>query len=113
MTCSPRREALPSNRREHNVQNQVSSHCGGRSLDSRSDAVRGRRRGASLGPAIACSAKCADRSNRMRIDHFAFVSAATLYALGGHDELARRLAGSALGGSIALAVVKLLDYVLP
>jgi hypothetical protein len=36
-----------------------------------------------------------------------------LYALGGRDERAGRLFGSALGGGIALTVVKLLNYVLP
>ena len=36
-----------------------------------------------------------------------------LYALGGRDEQAGRLFGSALGGCIALVVVYLLSYVLP
>jgi hypothetical protein len=36
-----------------------------------------------------------------------------LYALGGHDEQAGRLFGCGLGGCIALAVVHLLNYVLP
>jgi hypothetical protein len=43
----------------------------------------------------------------------AFSAAVILYALGGRDEQAGRLFGSALGGSIALVVVKLLDLVLP
>lgn len=43
----------------------------------------------------------------------AFSAAVIIYALGGHDELAGRLFGSGLGGCIALAVVYLLDYVLP
>lgn len=42
---------------------------------------------------------------------FAFTGAVVLYALGGHDEQARRLFGSGLGGCIALAVVHLLKYV--
>lgn len=36
-----------------------------------------------------------------------------LYALGGRDEQAGRLFGSALGGCIALAIVYLLNYVVP
>ena len=44
---------------------------------------------------------------------FAFSAAIVLYALGGRGEQAGRLVGSALGGCIALAVVKLLNYVLP
>ncbi len=43
----------------------------------------------------------------------AFSGAVLLYALGGRDEQAGRLFGSALGGCIALTVVKLLNYVLP
>jgi len=43
----------------------------------------------------------------------AFCSAVILYALGGRDKQAGRLFGSALGGCIALTVVKLLNYVLP
>jgi len=43
----------------------------------------------------------------------AFASAGILYALGGHDEQARRLLGSGIGGCIALVVVHLLNYVLP
>jgi hypothetical protein len=43
----------------------------------------------------------------------AFCSAVILYALGGHDKQAGRLFGSALGGCIALTVVKLLNYLLP
>jgi hypothetical protein len=43
----------------------------------------------------------------------AFASAGLLYALGGHDEQARRLLGSGIGGCIALVVVHLLNYVLP
>ncbi|MBF6570947.1 MAG: TrbC/VirB2 family protein [Candidatus Binataceae bacterium] len=43
----------------------------------------------------------------------AFALAGILYALGGRDEQARRLAGSGIGGCIALAVVHLLNYVLP
>ena len=39
--------------------------------------------------------------------------AIVLCALGGRDEQAGRLFGSALSGSIALTVVKLLNYVLP
>lgn len=42
---------------------------------------------------------------------FAFVGAVVLYTLGGHDEQAGRLFGSALGGCIALAIVHLLKYV--
>ena len=42
----------------------------------------------------------------------AFVSAGILYMLGGHDRQAGRLVGSGIGGCIALAVVKLLNYVL-
>src|SRR5579863_13589 len=41
----------------------------------------------------------------------AFTSAVVLYALGGHDEQARRLLGSSIGGGIALAIVHLLNYV--
>jgi hypothetical protein len=43
----------------------------------------------------------------------AFALASILYALGGRDEQARRLAGSGIGGCIALLVVHLLNYVLP
>lgn len=43
----------------------------------------------------------------------ALSGAIVLYALGGRDEQAGRLFGSALGGCIALAVVYLLNYVLP
>ncbi len=43
----------------------------------------------------------------------ALSAAIVLYALGGRDEQAGRLFGSALGGGIALAVVKLLNCVLP
>jgi hypothetical protein len=42
------------------------------------------------------------------------LSAATiLYALGGHDRQAGRLAGSGIGGCFALVVVHLLNYILP
>jgi hypothetical protein len=44
---------------------------------------------------------------------FALTSAVILYALGGHDKDAGRLAGSGIGGCIALALVYLLNYVLP
>jgi hypothetical protein len=43
----------------------------------------------------------------------AFTGAAILYALGGHDEQAGRLFGAGIGGCLALAVVYLLNYVLP
>ena len=43
----------------------------------------------------------------------ALSGAIVLYLLGGRDQQAGRLFGSALGGCIALAVVKLLNYVLP
>jgi len=43
----------------------------------------------------------------------AFSSAVVLYALGGHDKQAGRLTGSGIGGCIALAIVYLLNYVLP
>jgi hypothetical protein len=43
----------------------------------------------------------------------AFALAGILYALGGHDEQARRLAGSGVGGCVALVVVHLLNYVFP
>lgn len=43
----------------------------------------------------------------------ALSGATVLYALGGRDEQAGRLFGSALGGCIALAIVYLLNYVLP
>jgi hypothetical protein len=43
----------------------------------------------------------------------ALSGAIVLYMLGGRDEQAGRLFGSALGGCIALTVVKLLNYVLP
>ncbi len=43
----------------------------------------------------------------------AFASAGILNALGGHDEQARRLLGSGVGGRVALGVVHLLNYVLP
>jgi hypothetical protein len=43
----------------------------------------------------------------------AISGALALYALGGRDEQAGRLFGSALGGCIALALVYLLNYVLP
>jgi hypothetical protein len=41
----------------------------------------------------------------------ALSGAIVLYALGGHDKEAGRLAGSALGGCIALAIVYFLNYV--
>jgi hypothetical protein len=41
----------------------------------------------------------------------AFSGGIVLYALGGRDEQAGRLFGSALGGCIALAIVYLLNYV--
>ena len=41
----------------------------------------------------------------------AMVGSALLYSLGGCDELAGRLFGSARGGCIALALVHLLNYV--
>lgn len=44
---------------------------------------------------------------------FAFAGSVVLYALGGYDKQAGRLFGSGLGGCIALAVVHLLNYVLP
>ena len=40
-----------------------------------------------------------------------FVGSIHLYVIGGHDEKAGRLFGSALGGGIALALVHLLNYV--
>lgn len=43
----------------------------------------------------------------------AFSGAIVLYVLGGRYQQAGRLFGSAFGGCIALAVVKLLNYVLP
>jgi hypothetical protein len=43
----------------------------------------------------------------------AFALAGILYALGGYDKQARRLAGSGIGGCVALVVVHLLNYVLP
>ena len=43
----------------------------------------------------------------------AFALASILYALGGHDQRARRLAGSGIGGCVALLVVHLLNYVFP
>jgi hypothetical protein len=43
----------------------------------------------------------------------AFSGAVILYALGGRDEQAGHLFGSALRGCIALSVVKLLNYILP
>ena len=43
----------------------------------------------------------------------AFSGAVILYALGGHDKEAGRLAGSGIGGCIALAMVYRLNYVLP
>ena len=43
----------------------------------------------------------------------ALSGAIVVYVLGGRDQQAGRLFGSALGGCIALAVVKLLNYVLP
>ncbi len=43
----------------------------------------------------------------------AFAFAGILYALGGHDEQARRLAGSGIGGCVALVIVHLLNYVFP
>jgi len=41
---------------------------------------------------------------------FAFAGSVLLYALGGRDEQAGRLLGSAIGGLIALAIVHLLNY---
>jgi len=43
----------------------------------------------------------------------AFALAGILYALGGYDKQARRLAGSGIGGCVALLVVRLLNYVFP
>jgi type IV secretory pathway VirB2 component (pilin) len=43
----------------------------------------------------------------------ALTGAAILFALGGYDEQAGRLFGAGIGGSIALAIVHLLNYVLP
>ena len=43
----------------------------------------------------------------------AFSSAVVLYALGGYDKQAGRLVESGTGGCVALAVVYLLNYVLP
>ena len=43
----------------------------------------------------------------------ALSAAMVLYALGGRDEQAGRLVGSALGGCVALLVVYLLNYVFP
>jgi len=43
----------------------------------------------------------------------AISGAIVLYALGGCDEQAGRLLGSALGGGIALGIVYLLNYILP
>jgi hypothetical protein len=43
----------------------------------------------------------------------AFGGAVILYALGGHDKDAGRLVGSGIGGCIALAIIYLLNYVLP
>jgi len=43
----------------------------------------------------------------------ALTGAAMLYALGGCDKQAGRLVGSGIGGCIALAVVHLLNYLLP
>ena len=43
----------------------------------------------------------------------AFTGAVVLYALRGHDKQAGLLAGSGVGGCITLAVVHLLNYVLP
>jgi len=43
----------------------------------------------------------------------AFFGAVILYTLGGRDKQAGRLVGSGIGGCIALAFVRLLNYVLP
>lgn len=43
----------------------------------------------------------------------AFAIAGVLYALGGYDKQAGRLVGSGVGGCTALAIVHLLNYVLP
>jgi len=43
----------------------------------------------------------------------AFTGAAILYALGGHDKEAGRLFGAGIGGCFALALVYLLNYLLP
>ncbi len=43
----------------------------------------------------------------------ALSGAILLYVLGGRDQQAGRLFGSAFGGCLALVVVKLLNYVLP
>ena len=43
----------------------------------------------------------------------AFSGAAILYALGGNNKQAVRLVGSGVGGCIALAIVHMLNYVLP
>jgi hypothetical protein len=43
----------------------------------------------------------------------ALTAAAMLYALGGCDKQAGRLVGSGIGGCVALAVVHLLNYLLP
>jgi type IV secretory pathway VirB2 component (pilin) len=41
----------------------------------------------------------------------AFVGAGILYALGGHEQQARRLAASGIGGCLALAAIRLLNFV--
>ena len=43
----------------------------------------------------------------------ALSGAIVLYSLGGHDKQAGRLAGSGIGGCVALLVVQLLNYVFP
>jgi type IV secretory pathway VirB2 component (pilin) len=43
----------------------------------------------------------------------AFVGAGILYALGGHDKQAGRLAASGIGGCLALSVIRLLNFVFP
>jgi hypothetical protein len=43
----------------------------------------------------------------------AFSGALILYALAGHNKQAGRLVGSGIGGCIALAIIHLLNYVLP
>ena len=66
-----------------------------------------------LGLHADCLAGHADHLRRSSRDWAGTQRRLILYALGGRDEQAGRLFGSAIGGCIALAIVYLLNYVLP
>jgi hypothetical protein len=74
---------------------------------------RSKRRRVAMGSDAHCLSRHAIGSVAPAVIVLAFVGAGILYALGGHDEQARRLAGSGIGGCIALRIVHLLNYLMP